>query len=57
MGIREMIANWFLSFAILLLIFYFVIRPLGAIGDIPIEIRKLRESIDKLVDELRRSRK
>lgn len=27
---------------------YFVIRPLVAIGDIPSEIRKLRESIDKL---------
>jgi hypothetical protein len=27
---------------------YFVIRPLVAIGDIPGEIRKLRESIDKL---------
>lgn len=27
---------------------YFVIRPLVAIGDIPSEIRKLRESVDKL---------
>lgn len=57
MGIKETIASWLLLFAILLFFFYFIIRPLGAIGDIPIEIRKLRESIDKLVDELRRNRK
>ena len=57
MGIKETIASWLLLFAILLFFFYFVIRPLGAIGDIPIEIRKLRESIDKLVDELRRNHK
>lgn len=27
---------------------YFIVRPLIAIGDIPGEIRKLRESIDNL---------
>ena len=57
MGIKETIAGYILLFIILLFCGYFIIRPLMAIGDIPIEIRKLRESIDKLVDEIRRSRK
>lgn len=57
MEIREIAAAWFLIIAFLIFVFYFVFRPLSAIGDIPIEIRKLRESIDKLIDELRRNRK
>lgn len=57
MGIKETIAGWFLIIGFLIFVFYFIFRPLGAIGDIPIEIRKLRESIDKLTDELRRNRK
>lgn len=57
MGVEETIAAWILLFIILLFCSYFIIRPLMAIGDIPIEIRKLRESIDKLVDEIRRNRK
>lgn len=57
MGVEETIAAWILLFIILLFCSYFIIRPLMAIGDIPIEIRKLRESIDKLVDEVRRNRK
>jgi hypothetical protein len=40
MGIKETIASWLLLFAILLFFFYFIIRPLGAIGYIPVEIRK-----------------
>lgn len=57
MGIRETIAGCLLLFAVSFCIVYYIIRPLGAIGDIPIEISKLRESIDKLVDELRRNHK
>ncbi len=57
MGVKETIVAWILLFIILLLCGYLIIRPLMAIGDIPIEIRKLRESIDKLTDEVRRSRK
>ncbi len=53
MGIKETFA----ATIILLLCGYLFIRPLMAIGDIPIEVRKLRESIDKLVDELKRNYK
>lgn len=54
MEIMKAIASCFLLLVSLFLFSYFIIRPLDAIGNIPIEIRKLRESIDKLVDELRR---
>ena len=45
---KETIGSFLLLLAIALGTGYFVIRPLGAIGDIPGEIRKLRESIDNL---------
>ena len=54
MEIMKAIASCFLLLVSVFLFSYFIIRPLDAIGNIPIEIRKLRESIDKLVDELRR---
>lgn len=45
---KETIAIFILALAGVLTIGYLVIRPLIAIGDIPGEIRKLRESIDDL---------
>ena len=45
---KEIIGDICLVLAVGLAIGYFVIRPLAAIGDIPSEIRKLRESIDNL---------
>lgn len=45
---KEIIDTICLVLAVGLPIGYFVIRPLVAIGDIPGEIRKLRESIDNL---------
>ena len=45
---REKIGAIFLGIFIGVTVYYFVIRPLSAIGDIPGEIRKLRESIDNL---------
>lgn len=45
---RETIGLCLLAIAGGLAAGYFVIRPLVAIGDIPNEIRKLRESIDNL---------
>jgi hypothetical protein len=36
------------SFAIGVGIYFFIIRPIWAIGDIPGEIRELREAIEKL---------
>ena len=47
-GMKETMQVIIISLAIVLIIFYLVIRPLSAIGDIPGEIRKLRESIDNL---------
>ena len=45
---KETIAAGILGIALGLIILYFIARPLVAIGDIPGEIRKLRESIDNL---------
>lgn len=45
---KETIGTILLGLAVGLATGYFVIRPLAAIGDIPGEIRKLRESIDNL---------
>lgn len=45
---KEVIGTILLGIVIGLAISYFVIRPLLAIGDIPGEIRKLRESVDNL---------
>lgn len=53
MGAREIAAGWFLIIVFLIFFFYFIIRPLSAIGDIPNEIRRLRESVDKLIEELK----
>lgn len=44
----ETMANVFISFAIGVGIYFFIIRPIWAIGDIPNEIRELRETIEKL---------
>jgi len=45
---KEIIAGLLLVLASGITIGYFIIRPLAAIGDIPTEIRKLRESVDNL---------
>lgn len=43
----ETMTSVFISFAIGVGIYFFIVRPIGAIGDIPNEIRKLREAIEK----------
>ena len=42
------IENVFISFLIGVGIYFFIIRPIWAVGDIPNEIRELRETIEKL---------
>ena len=44
----ETMANVFIPFAIGVGIYFFIIRPIWAIGDIPNEIRELRKAIEKL---------
>ena len=44
----ETMANVLISFAIGLGIYFFIVRPICAIGDIPNEIRELRKAIEKL---------
>ena len=53
MGIRETMASFFLFLAIGFFFGYFIFRPLIALGDIPGEIKKLRESVDKLTKEIK----
>ena len=53
---RETIGAIFLGIAIVIIVFYLVIRPLVAIGDIPGEIRDLRESLLKEVWKLYREK-
>ena len=45
---KEIITCFLLVLASGFAIGYFIIRPLVAIGDIPSEIRKLRESVNNL---------
>lgn len=45
---NEMIAHLIIVLLIALAVCYLVIRPFSAIGDIPNEMEKLRESIDNL---------
>ena len=45
---KETIGATLLGLALGLIIIYFIARPLVAIGDIPNEIKKLRDSIDNL---------
>ena len=51
---KETIAWFFLVLASGFAIGYFIIRPLAAIGDIPSEIRKLRESVDNLAKMIKK---
>lgn len=44
----ETMASVFISFAIGVGIYFFIMRPIWAIGDIPDEIRELRKAIEKL---------
>lgn len=44
----ETMANVFIPLAIGVGIYFFIIRPIWAIGDIPDEIRELRKTIEKL---------
>lgn len=44
----ETMANVFIPLAIGVGIYFFIIRPIWAIGDIPNEIRELRKAIEKL---------
>ena len=44
----ETMANVFIPLVIGVGIYFFIVRPIGAIGDIPNEIRELRKAIEKL---------
>ena len=44
----ETMADVFISLAIWVGIYFFIVRPIWAIGDIPNEIRELRKTIEKL---------
>lgn len=54
---KESVGAILLVIAIGLTIGYFIVRPLVAIGDIPGEIRKLRESVDNLSNIIKENRK
>lgn len=50
---KEIIGAILLVLVVGLIAYFFIVRPLVAIGDIPGEIRELRESIDFLTKTIK----